>query len=224
VVTGMPGLSAPRVSADGAWILFVETPEKTANRASPERLMRIPVGGGAPQFVLETRNLITFACARAPATLCVILETSPDRKDLAVTAFDPVQGRGNVLRTIENYAPGEADISPDGGTFAASRGYESEIHIRLLSLAGGSDREIALKGWPFTTGLDWAPDGKGLYCGSRSPQGDTLLYVDLKGNARVLWQHKGGGGSMWGIPSPDGRYLAIRSDVSDSNVWMVEGF
>jgi len=103
-------------------------------------------------------------------------------------------------------------------------GGEAEIDIRLLSLSGGSDREIKVKGWPNLTGLDWSPDGKGLYCGSASPQGRTLLYVDLKGNARVLWQYKGAGGNIWGVPSPDGRYLAIMGYVSNSNVWMVEGF
>jgi hypothetical protein len=45
--------------------------------------------------------------------------------------------------------------------------------------------------------------------------------VDLKGNARVLWRHNGWGS---GVPSPDGHYLAIEIDVTDSNVWMLEGF
>jgi hypothetical protein len=48
--------------------------------------------------------------------------------------------------------------------------------------------------------------------------------ADLKGNAQVLWQFKGRGGAIWGVPSPDGRYLAIRADAIDSNVWMLEGF
>jgi len=78
--------------------------------------------------------------------------------------------------------------------------------------------------WPNITGLDWSPDGRGLYCGSVSPQVNTVLYVDLKGNARVLWQTKGGGSYIWGVPSPDGRYLALLGDVTNSNVWMVEGF
>ena len=157
--------------------------------------MRIPVGGGVPQFVLETRNGSDYRCARAPASLCVILETSQDEKQLTLTAFDPLKGRGKVLRTIENdptAPPSGCAVSPDGSTFAISRSGEAEIHIRLLSLSGGSDREITVKGWPNITGLDWSPDGKGLYCGSVSPQGRTLLYVDLKGNARVLWQYKGG--------------------------------
>jgi hypothetical protein len=83
-----------------------------------------------------------------------------------------------------------------------------------------------VKGWPNLSGLYWSADGKGLYCGSRSPQRRTLLYVDLKGNARVLWQYKGGGymDSIWGVPSRDGRYLAISSTLANSNVWMLEGF
>jgi hypothetical protein len=82
--------------------------------------------------------------------------------------------------------------------------------------------------WPeqtsLGTGVYWSPDGKGLYCGSRSPQGGTILYVDLMGNARVLWQLKGEtGGPVWGIPSPDGRYLAMKRAPLNSNVWMLEG-
>jgi Tol biopolymer transport system component len=115
-------------------------------------------------------------------------------------------------------------LSPDGTTFAVSRSGEAEIHIRLLSISAGADRDITVKGWPNITGLDWSPDGKGLYCGSVSSQGGTLLYVDLKGNARVLWQYKGTDREIWGVPSPDGRYLAIMGNVTNSNVWMVEGF
>jgi len=184
------------------------------------------LAGGVPQLVLETRNLQDFYCARAPATLCVIYETSQDQKQLIITAFDPLKGRGKLLRTLaeDPTAFYHIEISPDGATFATSRGGEAEIHIRLLSLSGGSEREITVKRWPNLVGLDWSPDGKGFYCGSASPQGRTLLYVDLKGNARVLWQYKGASVEIWGAPSPDGRYLAIPGDVTNSNVWMVEGF
>jgi serine/threonine protein kinase len=230
VVTGPQDVVIPRLSADGAWILYVESPRTTANPAPPLRLMRIPASGGVPQFVMETRNMLDFWCARAPASLCVIFEASQDRKQLVITAFDPLKGRGKVLRTVEqdpSHTYGNAAwdaLSPDGSTVAISRSYEAEIHIRLLSLSGGSDREMTVKGWPNLTGLDWSPDGKRFYCGSVSPQGSTLLYVDLKGNARVLWQYKGGSYVIWGYPSPDGRYLAIEGAVMNSNVWMVEGF
>jgi len=226
VVTGPQDVSYPRLSADGAWLLFVENPRTQANPAPPQRLMRIHASGGVPQFVLETRNFEDFRCARVPASPCVIFETSQDRKQLMITAFDPLKGRGKVLRTIEqdtSHTYNWQELSPDGSTAAISRGGEPEMHIRLLSLSDSSDREITVKAWPNITGHEWSADGKGLYCGSRSPQGGTLLYVDLKGNARVLWQYKGPGGN-WGLPSPDGRYLAIQVEVSNSNIWMVEGF
>jgi serine/threonine protein kinase len=225
VATGPQGALLPRLSADGAWILYLEL-QKTWGASW--RLMRVPTSGGVPQFVLETRQAILYGCARAPASLCVLTEASQDEKQLTLTAFDPLKGRGKVLRTLEkdpsafNYG---VAVSPDGSTAAFSKPGEAEIKIRLLSLTGGSDREITLKGWPDVSGLDWAPDGKGFYVGSRSPQGSTLLYTDLKGEVQVLWQYKGGvGAAIWGVPSPDGHYLAIRGGATNSNVWMLAGF
>ena len=226
VVTGPQNIIAPSLSADGAWILYLEFRKRALGPSSEARLMRIPVSGGVPQLVLETNGTRDFGCARAPASLCVVLEESQDGKRLMLTAFDPLKGRGKLLQTIQKEPTVHLDgaVSPDGTTFAISKGGEAEIHIRLLSHSGGSDREITVKGWPNLTGLDWSADGKGLYCGSVSPQGRTLLYVDLEGNARVLWQYKAAGGAIWGDPSPDGRYLAILGYVINSNVWMVEGF
>jgi serine/threonine protein kinase len=228
VVTGPQDVDLPRLTSDGSWILFVEYPKKGASPAPPDHLMRIPVSGGVPQFVLETQHWLNFECARAPASLCVIAEASQDEKQLTLTAFDPLKGRGKALRTIEKDPAGDfsqgTGLSPDGATFAISRGGEAEIYIRLLSLSGGSDRGITVKGWPNVVGLAWSPDGKWFYCGSVSPQGGTLLYVDLKGNARVLWQNKAAHGVIYGIPSPDGHYLAMPGEVTNSNVWMVEGF
>jgi hypothetical protein len=103
---------------------------------------------------------------------------------------------------------------------------EAEGHIQLLALDGHRERDIRVKGWPGFTGYSWAPDGKGIYCGTMRPQGATLLYVDLDGKAQVLWEQKGatGGFGTWGVPSPDGQYLAIMSEAMDSNLWMLENF
>jgi hypothetical protein len=221
-----PG-SSFSVSAEGAWILFVESPTTEASPGSPARLMRIPVSGGVPQFVLETRHSIDSDCAIAPASLCVLLEESQDRKQLIITAFDPLKGRGRILRTIDqDFSRGgyETGLSPDGSTLAISRVGEPEIRIQLLALSGGSDRKITVKGWPNLAGCAWSPDGKGFYYGSLQKGTNTLLYVDLKGNASVLWQHRSASTRIWGIPSPDGHFLAILGNVTNSNVWMLEGF
>ncbi len=225
LVSGSQNAGLPRLSPDGTWVMYEAYPRTTT--PSTVALMRIPANGGVPEHVVDIMSDGDFGCAIAPASLCVLVEPSQDQKQLTLTAFDPVKGRGKVLRTIQTDPsagwPTQV-LSPDGTTLALSRAGEAEIHIHLLSLSGGSDREITVKGWPNLAGLDWATDGKGFYVGSVSPQGRTLLYVDLKGNARVLWQLKGAAGQIWGLPSPDGRYLAILGSAVSSNVWMLEGF
>jgi Tol biopolymer transport system component len=221
VITGLQYIPFARLSSDGGWILFVET-----NPVPPQRLMRIPVSGGVPQLVLETTDWADFRCAPAPASTCVIFEwMSHDQKELKITAFDPVKGRGRVLRTLKNDPPHPyvTALSPDGSTAAISHVEEPRIQILLLSLSDGSDREITVKGWPFISTLEFSPDGQGFYCASYSPRGSTFLYLDLQGNVRALWQYKGGG-HVWSLPSPDGRYLAIMAPVINANAWMLEGF
>jgi serine/threonine protein kinase len=212
-----------RLSADGAWVLF-RMRSASSGLSSVYRLMRVPVSGGAPQFVMETHGW-NYICANNGEGTCVVLEEAQDHKQVLITAFDPLNGRNRVLRIINKQDPLESRqsaLSPDGSTCALSKTSESKIQIRLLALAGGSDNEMTVKGWSNMTNLDWSSDGKGFYCGSSSANGSTLLYVDLKGDARVLWKTKGD--RVWGIPSPDGRRLAIGARVTSSNVWMIEGF
>ena len=230
LVTGLGDTSIQRLSPDGEWILYStlssETPDRTV------QLMRVPIGGGAAEYVLDMQGEIDFWCSRAPAG-CVSVERSRDRKLLDVTAFDPLKGRGKLLRswklnrtlqdaTIDQFA--EA-LSPDGQTFAVAEAVGEKNHIHLLSLSGGSDREIPIEGWTNLVGLDWAGDGRGLYCGTVLPQGRALLFVDLRGKPKMLKQYKGlGRGMIWGVPSPDGHQIAILGGTVNSNAWMLSSF
>jgi eukaryotic-like serine/threonine-protein kinase len=227
IATGPQDARYPQLSADGTWILYFEFPKAPADPGTTIRLMRVPISGGASQYVMDTHRYMQFGCARTPASnRCVISELSSDGKRFTITEFDPLKGRGRVLRTIEEdpaaYFAG-GTLSPDGTTFAIARVSETDTQFRLLSLSGGADREITVRDWGDNTGLNWSANGKGLYCGSVSSEGNTLRYLDLNGNARLLWQNKKTG-RTWGIPSPDGRHLAILTDASTSNVWMLEGF
>ena len=103
----------------------------------------------------------------------------------------------------------------------------AETRIKLLSLTGGPDREIVLKAWPNIMDLDWAVDGKGLYCGFTSPQGGTLVYVELNSTTHELWHSSelgANGNWLGGFPSPDGQHLVIFGGANPVNVWMVSGF
>ena len=182
------------------------------------------MSGGPSQFVLTAQGYIGHQCARAPTTLCLVGERVGDQKQLVFTAFDPVKGRGREVtrmatdrRSVYNWS-----MSPDGSQVAIVVP-PGENRIRLLPLAGGEPRDLIVKGWYGFRSVDWAPDGKGFYVGSSSLRGATLLYIDLKGDVRPVCEQKGNF-RTWGVPSPDGRHLAILGYTVDSNVWMLENF
>jgi len=70
--------------------------------------------------------------------------------------------------------------------------------------------------------LNWATDGNGLFVATTLCQ---LLYVDMEGRAEVLWQQRvSSRPAIFGVPSPDGRHLAMLGGTAENNVWMLEGF
>jgi len=226
ITTGPDYKAWPVVSPDGAWILYLSDPGGSA----PKRIMRVPTSGGGPQSVLEGRKLQRLACARSPRALCVFAEEAPDRKQLIFSAFDPVKGRGEVLTRVDLKKPGGDyfwDLSADGSRLAFAQLDEDAGRIRILPLTSGEARELNVKGWKNLETVFWAADGRGVFVSPIAGMGQTELYVDLEGRAQVIW-HQGGG--SWidqytlATPSPNGRYLAVSSNITDANIWLLEGF
>jgi hypothetical protein len=79
--------------------------------------------------------------------------------------------------------------------------------VHFISLRAGETRSVQVKGH-FLSGFDWAPDSKSIFVGSPGANGATLLHVDLKGGVQPIWQQSYSS-DIWGIPSPDGRHLAL---------------
>jgi Tol biopolymer transport system component len=215
----------PRLSTDGAWIIYQSfAKQEDIGTSAPSQLRRVPVSGGHSELVLRLHGWADYRCARAPATLCLLGEQTEDQKQLIFTAFDPVKGRGReVARIATNPGSGNNwDLSPDGSQIAEA--VPGENRIRLVPVRGGQPYDLVLNRWSsFNAGPDWAPDGKGFYVSSSSPRGAALLHIDLKGNVSPLWEQKGSW-QTWGVPSPDGLHLAILGFTVDSNVWMTENF
>jgi DNA-binding winged helix-turn-helix (wHTH) protein/Tol biopolymer transport system component len=214
-----------RVSPDGVWILYTTyTTEKYGGH-----MMRVPLSGGVPEPVMETRHLINFSCARPPSTVCISAEATSDLE--IFTAFDPTGGRGRELFRLPLQSGDELyafSLAPDGNAIAVLHlgsgiGVSATNRIQIVSLTGQHIRDIDVTSpMPLAT-MDWDWDGKALLCGVESRKGSSLLRVDLAGRAQLLWTQKGGLGT-WAIPSPDGRYVAILGSVLDRNVWMLENF
>jgi len=237
VVTGPDLKCCPVVSPDGSWILYLSSaaaqasPTAASGQVGPAalvRILRVPAHGGAPQLVLEGRGIDGLACAQSPAALCAFSERSPDQKQVVISAFDPVNGRGKELTRINLRPPISYygwDLSPDGSRLAFIQEDEHEDRIRIIPLGGGQAHEVNVKGWNHIYGPTWAADGKGLMVGAYPTTGTTLLYVDLEGRAVVLWQQRlPYGWPMWAVPSPDTRHLALTRYSNEGNVWLLENF
>jgi Tol biopolymer transport system component/tRNA A-37 threonylcarbamoyl transferase component Bud32 len=220
----------PRVSPDGAWVLFEDSPALGTMTgvpiASKPRIMRAPVGGGAPVALTEIApNASNISCAHLPSHLCVMDEPTPDMKKLIFSALDPAKGKGQTLLTADMNPGGLYNwmLSPDGTEIVFMEFNPLQGRIQLLSLQGKPERDIVVKGWAGFNAVDWAADSKSFFVSSQAPTSATLLHVDLEGHATPLWQQNGAW-KTWAIASPNGRYLAILGMTSSSNVWMIDNY
>jgi Tol biopolymer transport system component len=225
LTTGQEAYVSPRLSSDGSWVICSVLPKEGQGASTPIKLIRLPASGGPPQLVLTSSGLVDYRCAKAPADLCVLSEQSADRKRLTFIDFDPVRGRGHELKHIDTdpttfYG---SDLSPDGKLLAIEKIGEAQGHIRILPVGEGKAQDIKVNGWGRLNSLDWTADGKGFLASSRTGKGATLLHIDLSGNAQPLWSERTGV-VAWGVPSPDGKKVAIFATTTVSNVWMIENF
>jgi hypothetical protein len=189
------------------------------------RLMRIPVTGGPPELVLTAR-LYNFWCARSPSTLCAFAERTTDRKEVVFTTFDLISGKGHELARFATDPNADYfgwSLSPDGTRIAIIK--TGGNHVYVLPLDGSPVRDLNVAGWSGFFGFDWSIDGKGFFISNTRGEGldSNLLFVDLNGKPHPLWQQKSAP-YTWGVPSPDGRYLAILGVEFNGNMWMVENF
>jgi Tol biopolymer transport system component len=187
-------------------------------------VMRMPVTGGTPQFLLSARPLSEFRCARSPSSLCVLGERSEDRRQFVFTAIDPLTGRGAELVRVDIHSEAKKlhwDLSPDGTRLAFTRTPDDPIEI--FSLGANTSQTIQVRDWKNLDSLDWTADGQAFYIASGVHGGMILLRVDLLGNSTVL-QRNVGDASAFARPSPDGRHLAIFDYRVDGNIWSLENF
>src|SRR5258708_874214 len=128
----------PRVTPDGKNIVYLGLGENGATPTSaPEPVMRVSITGGPSQRLFIARTFSLLSCARSPSDLCIIGEPTEDGKQLIVTAFDPLKGRGAKqfrFALVANDKNWFLDLSPDGTHVAVTRTLACPIYI--LSLGG----------------------------------------------------------------------------------------
>jgi len=223
VVAGPGDERDPVLSPDGNFILYVQ-----AVAGGNQRIMRTSLSGGPPEIVLEGKHISTPRCSRSPASMCVYGEETPERRECIFYAFDPMKGKGRELSRVTLKEPVSKyfwDLSHDGSRIAFSQDLPgNESRIQISPLTGGKAHEVVIRRDIQMTSLDWAVDGRGFFVG-RWALGGALFFVDFSGRTDELW--KGAplyGSGPRGIPSPDGRYLALLGWTAENNVWMLENF
>jgi serine/threonine protein kinase len=238
------GTPEPIVSsvAGGALLLGATTPdgksyigriwpngENIEHPTIPFPIVRIPLAGGTPETILRLPRLSTVSCARPPSNMCVITEQNSNGRQMVVAILDPMKGRGPELarfdldRELDPTDLPICTISPDGTRLAIARSPESPIEIR--SLHGQLIHKIPSHSAETWIWLAWSVNQKGLFVTRKGQGGDELLYLDFQGNATSLRKCVGGD-TCQGLPSPDGRHLAIndKDQSSNNNMWMMENF
>jgi Tol biopolymer transport system component/DNA-binding winged helix-turn-helix (wHTH) protein len=225
LVGGEQSVILARLNTESSAILYALNPDPS-DVERRIRMMRLPLAGGTPQFVLQDAGINNFQCSRAPAKVCVLSEFTGNR--LEFLTFNEVTGEKKPLTKIDgpDWYLQNWTLSPDGSTLAMAKKKHipGPAAIRLLSLADGRERTLTLKNWSGIACLDWAASGRSMWVSASSPTGmQTLLNVDLHGQARAVLQEpeKRLG---WAIPSADGRHLAIWQSSGSSNAWLLEGF
>lgn len=226
---GFAGLSS--VSPDGKWILIRVFPLHEGSFA-PHPVVRVPAAGGSPELITTVPHWSGIFCAKASSNLCVLAEPAKDEKQLVVTAFDPIKGRGpELMRYDIDPLPGQEgllpiNISPDGTRLAAVKHTEGPIEI--LSLKGQLLQVIHAKEFNNIGPLSWTSDGKGLFVSNLNINGAVeVLHVGLRDGVKVLWTFNEGGDSRscYWSESPDGRHIALFGTKQNaSNIWMMENF
>ena len=218
------------LSPDAQWIIVQIWPLQPILGPGPRRgqIRRVPINGGALEQLFSVSPGSAVSCSRAPSNLCVIGEPSTDRRQLVVSAFDPLTGlRGSELLRFtrfpdpdEEAGPLAFGLSPDGqwlSTSAAPTG-----PLRMLSLRGDPARVLPVNGLNVWHAA-WMPDESGFIVTSRGDDGAVVSHLDLQSNAHVLWKCESPQ-MCFGTPSPDGRHLGIYQIRLTSNIWMLQNF
>lgn len=195
-----------RATPDGGAILFVAQPMQLS---VPHRIMRVSVDGGPIETTASGAFLDGGArCAVAPAMLCAVAERHDDGRHVIFSALNPVSGRGRELARVgaDDFGDLRWALSPDGLRIAVTDA--KNPRIRILMIGGPAAESIAVSGHAGFANISFTSNSRGVLVPSTNIAGASLLSISFSGDTRVVWQEPGAIG-IAGLPSPDGRHVAV---------------
>ena len=213
-----PGISLPRLSADGTQVLYLSAPN-LEDVSFPASLMSKPLAGGPPRQILQGKGIINFQCAQTPSTLCIF--STLDGQNLIFNSFDLEQGAGRELLRIPNGYTNWS-LSSDASKLAI---FLDRHRIRFISLDTGATHDVTVQDWPLSNG-DWSANSQTVLMPSSTPKRiPVILEVDQAGKAKVVVEGSANTGFACMIQSPDGvNGLLLEFIPAENNAWMIDNF
>jgi Tol biopolymer transport system component len=216
------GSTSARLSPDGAWVVFGAEP--SASSGTPAGIYRVQVSGGSPQLIFEIKKPGSVRCTGPAGSFCAH-DSNSNARELVMTMFDPLSGKQkDSLHVAKEGIDPDWAPSPDGLLWAVLDRDRNGSKIRYIPMRGGQPRVFEIKGYPNTNMLRWAWDSKAVF--AVAPRPATLLRIDLNGKVQPIRQptERTLGNYLWIVPSRDGSYMAINTQLQQGNVWMIDDF
>jgi hypothetical protein len=177
-VTGPGSQYVARVTSDGRWVLYMELllPQGV-------RIMRVPLTGGTPEFVVD-RALGDLQCAAHGR--CILAQV----KDGAsiISSLDPVLGRGIELARFPAAAGSTTHVLPNGDAFAyvVPQDMGPLNVVRVISFTGKPAQDIVVQQATKLLALDWLPSDSGFLT---TDHGN--LAIDVSSEHANVWMVSG---------------------------------
>jgi Tol biopolymer transport system component/predicted Ser/Thr protein kinase len=202
-----------RLTPDGSSLLYTEASGTTRT------VKVIPATGGTAETIIAS-GVTNVSCPQRMVKSCIVSIWEPTRRRLSFLSVDPNTRQSAKLFELESQdGYDQWTISPTGNEIAKIRGDGSAIDF--YTLGGLIKHSLIPKGWSGLVTCDWAPDAQSLFIGSsKGGPSEVLLRTFLDGHTQTLWNIKHG--ETWGIPSRDGKMLAMGAWTLDVNAWVVD--
>lgn len=201
---GMTGAAHP--TPDRSAVLFLVGPSLLSTE---QRVMRVSVAGGQPEPVASGHFIDGGArCALAPAMLCAIAERHNDGEHVIFSALNPATGRSRELARVDgdDFVDLRWALSPDGTRIAVADA--NGFKVRVVMIGGPAAESISVSGTHALGPVSFTRDSRGVIVPSINGSDTSLIAISLQGAAQILW-HQPGAADISGIPSPDGRHVAV---------------
>ena len=195
----------------------------SGHKTPPYRLMEQPLSGGEPRKILEGSMLGNFQCAFLPSRLCLVSDT-PAPSLLIMYQFDEQTGeKKELLRLQENETSYfNWTLSRDGKYLATARisGGRGPTLIHIREIRSGRDFDLSLPPGVGAQYIDWTADSVSLWICTVSGDAQSMIRMDLTGKITSSFDSKQPD-LGYGIPSPDGKHLAILQGSPRANAWLI---